>query len=436
MQNLTARRCQVAELLRSVHVLPANGVAWRSPATRTAASGLLPHMPNRDVEASPDDYDPTVDAAHREGLHDALGHGGAADRVPRVRLRVVHLDLHPLVLRDDEQASRDDDAQPRPPFPHPRRHRLPPVRPRVVHLAPRRREEGPRAPLGHVQPAAEHGGVGRRHVGPHAGDRPPRAGASGVEHLGGAQLELVRAVPSRDVHAAVDDAAGEEGPRRQHPRHHGPPVPAHVVPEHEVQRAVHVGDQPAADHERVPAVAGSRDGHAAEPARAGAVAARHGRDGVPAALPQVQHLPLDLARAAVERQREQPRRAQPQRPPLREEPGLVCQEMAPAPAHQPARAVGLHGQPQQAVQRRVVGEPRDQRLRRLPRRLLRTRRRSRGRRQAEPRRQLHLAVAELVDGRLVRGHPHATHAPPGRPSAAGGNRAEKRTSTATCWLAG
>jgi hypothetical protein len=74
--------------------------------------------------------------------------------------------------------------------------------------------------------------------------------------------------------------------------------------------------------------------------------------------------------------------------------------------------VGLHGQPQQAVQRRVVGEPRDQRLRRLPRRLLRVRTRRRGgRRQAEPWRQLHLAVAELVDGRLVRGHPHATHAP-------------------------
>lgn len=81
MQNLAARRRQDAELYWSIHILLADEVGW-PPATRTE-SGLLPHKANRNMDpASPDDNDPALGAADREGHHDALGHRGATDRVP------------------------------------------------------------------------------------------------------------------------------------------------------------------------------------------------------------------------------------------------------------------------------------------------------------------------------------------------------------------
>ena len=185
-----------------------------------------------------------------------------------------------------------------------------------------------------------------------------------------------------------------------------------------MQRAVHVGDEAAADEERAVGAVAAGGSDATEPARACPVAARHGRDGVPREVAQVQHLPLDLARAAVEREREEPGRPEAQLPPLREEPGLVGEEHAPAAAHQPARVVGGDGQAEQAVERRVVGQARDQRrLLLLPRRrwllllVLWIRGGGGGGGEAEPGRELHLGVAELVDGGLLGGHPDATHAP-------------------------
>jgi len=257
----------------------------------------------------------------------------------------------------------DDHTLPRPTFAHSNRHRLPPVELRIINLPSRRREERPRATFSDIQPTTDDSRVRGGHVDAHTSNGLPNA-LVWIKNLGGIELKLVGAVASGDIDPAIDDAAGEEGASGEHPRHDGPPVPVDVILEHEVQRAVHVGDEAAADEER--AVAG--DGHTAEPPRARAVPARHGGDGVPGEVAEVEHLPLDLPRAAVEGEGEEPGGAEAQRPPLREEARLVGEEVAPAAAHEAAGRVRLDGEAEEAAERGVVGEPRDER--RLPGRQL------------------------------------------------------------------
>lgn len=172
-----------------------------------------------------------------------------------------------------------------------------------------------------------------------------------------------------------------------------------------MEGAIHVGDEPAADEEG----AGVGNGDAAEPSGAGAVAAWHGRDAVPREVDEVEHLPLDLARAAVEGEREEPWGPETQRPAVGEEARPVGEQAAPAAAHQPARRVGGDGQAEDDAQRRVVREPRDE-----ERLCVVVFLRGSGGGEAELGGERHLRVAELVDGGVVGGDTDAAHAPPPR----------------------